>query len=62
VFCALADDGREVWCLAEACQVSYILIKPCDAEDIVRFVEEILGREPHIAQIEPAEQFPRKQL
>ena len=62
VFCALADDGREVWCLAEACDVSYILIKPCDAEDIVRLVGEILGGEPYVAQIVPAELFPRKQL
>ena len=62
VFCALADDGREVWCLADECDVSYILIKPCAAEDIVRFVGEIFGREPHVAQIVPAELFPRKRV
>ena len=43
VFCADADDQRDVWCLAEGCNVSHILITPCEPEDVVVFVGEILG-------------------
>ncbi|MDP9255911.1 MAG: response regulator [Actinomycetota bacterium] len=46
VFCAEADDQREVWCLAEGCDVSHILITPCEPEDVVGFVGEILGPDP----------------
>jgi CheY-like chemotaxis protein len=45
VFCAQAGDAREVWCLAEGCDVSRILITPCQPEDVVRFVDEILRTE-----------------
>jgi hypothetical protein len=46
VFCAEADDQRDVWCLAEGCNVSHILITPCEPEDVVVFVGEILGPDP----------------
>ena len=42
VFSAAAGDQRDVWCLAEGCNVSHILITPCEPEDVVRFVGEIL--------------------
>jgi CheY-like chemotaxis protein len=42
VFCATTADAREVWCLAEGCNVSRILIRPCEPEDVVRVVVEIL--------------------
>jgi CheY-like chemotaxis protein len=61
VFCAETSDAREVWCLAEACDVSHILIKPCEPEDIARFVGEILGPEPDAGPIAPAEPPQREQ-
>jgi hypothetical protein len=42
VFCAATEDARQVSCLAAACGVLHILIKPCEPEDIARFVCEIL--------------------
>jgi two-component system chemotaxis response regulator CheY len=47
VFCAAAEDERDVWSLAEACDVAHILIKPCDPRAIARFVAEILGPDPY---------------
>jgi CheY-like chemotaxis protein len=61
-FCAETRDAREVWCLAEACDVSHILIKPCEPDDIARFVGEILGPEPDAGAIVPARLFEREQL
>jgi CheY-like chemotaxis protein len=46
VFCTESGDARAVWCLAEQCDVSHILVRPCEPEDIARFVSEILGPEP----------------
>ena len=53
VFCAATDDEREVWCLAEGCNVSRILVTPCESDDVVRFVGEILGPEPDAGSIAP---------
>jgi CheY-like chemotaxis protein len=53
VFCAASVDQREVWCLAEGCNVSHILIRPCEPEDVVRFVGEILGPEPDAGSSAP---------
>lgn len=53
VFCAVAADQRDVWCLAEGCNVSHILIRPCGPEDIIRFVGEILGPEPDAGSVVP---------
>jgi CheY-like chemotaxis protein len=53
VFCAAAEDEREVWRLAQACGVSYILIKPCEPDAITSFVDEILGSQPDVAPIRP---------
>jgi response regulator RpfG family c-di-GMP phosphodiesterase len=46
VFSAATDDAHEVWRLAEACNVSHILLNPCEPGDVSRFVSEILGPEP----------------
>jgi CheY-like chemotaxis protein len=55
VFCAATGHEREVWCLAEGCNVSHILIRPCEPEDVVRFVDEILGPEPDAGSTAPGE-------
>ena len=53
VFSATAGDQRDVWCLAEGCNVSHILITPCEPEDVVRFIGEILGPEPDAVSVVP---------
>jgi response regulator RpfG family c-di-GMP phosphodiesterase len=46
VFSTATGDAHEVWRLAEACNVSHILITPCEPNDLARFVGEILGPDP----------------
>jgi CheY-like chemotaxis protein len=55
VFSASTDDAREVWCLAVACNVAYIMIKPSEPEEIIRFIGEILGSKPDVGPIVPAQ-------
>jgi response regulator RpfG family c-di-GMP phosphodiesterase len=56
VFSAAADDAHQVWCLAEACNVSHILIKSWEpGSNVARFVGEILGAEPIPSQDVPAD-------
>jgi CheY-like chemotaxis protein len=62
VFCAASADQRDVWCLAEGCNVSHILVTPCQAADVVRFVGEILGPEPEAASAAPPRLFGPKFL
>lgn len=62
VFCAASADQRDVWCLAEGCNVSHILITPCEAADVVRFVGEILGPERDAGSAVPARLFGPKFL
>jgi CheY-like chemotaxis protein len=61
VFCTASEDAREVWCLAEACGVSHILIRPCQPEVVVRFAGEILGPEPDAGSHVPAQGLEREQ-
>lgn len=62
VFCTATYDEREISSLAEACGVSHILVKPCEPEEIIRVVGEVLGSKPSLAPIVPVEQFDREQL
>jgi CheY-like chemotaxis protein len=55
VFSASTDDAREVLCLAGASDVAHIMIKPCEPDEIIRFVGEILGSEPDVGPIVPAQ-------
>jgi two-component system, sensor histidine kinase len=45
VFCTAAYDADEVRKLAESCGVSQIIAKPCEPEEIIRVVGEVLARD-----------------
>ena len=62
VFSASTDDARGVWCLAEACDVAHIMVKPCEPEEIIRFVGEILGSAPDVGPIVPARRSEREHV
>jgi CheY-like chemotaxis protein len=44
VFCTATYDADEVRKLAESCGVSHIIAKPCEPEEIIRVVGEVLAR------------------
>jgi signal transduction histidine kinase len=44
VFCTATYDAEEVRELAESCGVSQIIAKPCEPEEIIRTVGEVLAR------------------
>jgi PAS domain S-box-containing protein len=63
VFCSATYDQDEVRKIAESCGVSHILAKPCEPEEIIRVVDEVLDSSggdhaPGVA----AEEFDREQL
>jgi DNA-binding NarL/FixJ family response regulator len=53
------DEVRE---LAHACGVSHILIKPCEPEEVLRMVNEVLSQRVEPAAPLPSEDFHREHL
>ena len=53
---------REAQKLAEACGVSYVLTKPCEAELVIRVVEEALGQPPSPTPTIQPKAFEREHL
>jgi PAS domain S-box-containing protein len=63
VFCSATYDQDEVRNIAESCGVSHVLVKPCEPEEIVRVVDEVLNSaDADSAPRMVAEEFDREQL
>jgi signal transduction histidine kinase len=62
VFCTATYDQDEVRELAESCGVSHTLVKPCEPEEIIRVVSEVLGSDQAGAAHMVTEQFDREEL
>jgi CheY-like chemotaxis protein len=49
VFCTATYDQDEVRRVAESCCVLHTLVKPCEPEEIIRVVNEVLGSDQELA-------------
>jgi diguanylate cyclase len=62
VFYTAHYHEREAHNLAEHLGVSRILLKPCEPEEILRCIEQVLAGEPAVQQPPPAAEFDRDHL
>ena len=62
VFCTATYDQDEVREVAESCGVSHTLVKPCEPEEIIRVVRDVLGADQRSAAHMVTGQFDREQL
>jgi EAL domain-containing protein (putative c-di-GMP-specific phosphodiesterase class I)/DNA-binding response OmpR family regulator len=61
VFCTAIYDSDEVRELTESCGVSHTIAKPCEPEEVIRVVSEVLASDDGPAPLLP-EQFDREHL
>jgi diguanylate cyclase (GGDEF)-like protein len=62
VFCTAAYDEDEVRPVAESCGVSHTLIKPCEPEEIIRVVGEVLAADGAFLPPILSESFDQEEL
>jgi CheY-like chemotaxis protein len=62
VFCTATYDQDEVRKVAESCGVSHTLVKPCEPEDIIRVVSDVLRSDQRSAAHVVTDEFDREQL